>query len=158
MSGCNLSEFNNGNIGHALEEEDCSSTNKRNSLFERNLYKVRGLRCSTVFVCALRLKSYLSFKSLPIVISLFHFIIYDSAFRFKKLLNDKRTDIAKSNIEHSGLLSNKPFSQLFISAICKSADKMRYIVVLLKLCSFLWTYYESCFVFCYDCYSVLLCQ
>jgi len=36
----------------------------------------------------------------------------------------------RSVVEQSGLLLNKPLPQLFISAIGKSADEVRYVVVL----------------------------
>jgi len=62
----------------------------------------------------------------------FDFFIWYAKFWFKKLLNDFRFKFAKSNIEKSCLLCNKPLSKFLISAIGESANEVRNIVVLFE--------------------------
>jgi len=69
-------------------------------------------------------------ESLPIIVIDVQLLVVHVTFVLQQFENLLWPASLRSVVEQSGLLLNKPLPQLFISAIGKSADEVRYVVVL----------------------------
>ena len=125
-NGCQIFK---GHVCDTLADKHIPFGDQVECLFERNLNVVRWLRILFVDVfCQGESDGIL--EVLPLGVSLLHGLVVQAKVGANDFLDALSFGSLQPQVEQATLLSQEPFSELFISAVCKSANEVGDVIVL----------------------------
>ena len=90
-------------------------------------------------------EGYVVLESQPFVVCLAHYLVIEPKVLDNDVLDSISVSTLKPDIEQATLLGKEPLAQLFISAVCKTANKMRDVVVLALFNLLRWSAFSQFF-------------